>query len=946
MTPTPLNSNIGMHRENISSIQQIESDELPTMQVSVFRPSSPIAGSVNTPPPSGARKLSPSAFSQVARDDSTSVGTPLQIGDRFLGFELVEELGQGAFARVFLARQESLARRPVALKVTMRPTREAEKLARLQHTHIVPVYSVHDSPPVQLICMPYLGRRTIADLLRAYRNENASRGLPNRKTSGTRPAKSTAFTDPRSNSKSTPPSGSHVRPLHLAVGENLPVLIGDPIAVLQVLNQLAAGLAHAHERGILHLDLKPANVLLADTGEPMLLDFNLSFDTADPERELVGGTVPYMSVEQLQDLRTKGKGQVDARTDLYSLGVMAFEMLTGTVPFPASFLADIDGLIAARKKGPPSLRALNPNVTPAVESMVRKLLAADPKDRYQSASDFQTDVERHLINRPLAFARETSFKERFVKWNRRNPRLAGRLLATASLALAIAMGGVAYSRAETNAKAQAVERMRDISLDLNKTRIDLIIPGDQAARKRGIARAAAQLKSYGLPDDPNWAQREEFKRLSESDRLTLSGDLGEMLLLLAQARWQEVEGHADPERREIAALALKLNNAARGCFTPGTVPELLARQSSELARFLGEQEEPTEPREINREDQARNLFLNAATEFASARYSAAIDFLERTISDQPGHAAAHFLLAYCREKSGQIDQSLERYDAAKVLMPSDPRPAFQRGYIYALREKPQLAEAEYSRAISLNSEYSQAYRNRAVVRKRMEKLREAEEDLTTALALGSPAIQIHILRAEVREKLGDIVGAKADRTTADKLTPNSEGDYLIRGLSLLGANNPRAALDDFQAALVINPHSLPAFQNRIVIFADRLEKPDLASALDLASQGCKLFPECAPIRTNRAIILARLKRRVEAHQEIERAFKIADDADVNFRAACVYALTSSIEKDDQKKALEFLRKAIRNRYRDVNGLMREKDLESLRNVAEFRDIVNAANTLK
>ena len=126
--------------------------------------------------------------------------------------------------------------------------------------------------------------------------------------------------------------------------------------MLRVLSQLAAGLAHAHARGILHLDLKPANVLLPDTGEPMLLDFNLSFDTTTADRELVGGTVPYMATEQLLDLRTRGRGQIDARTDLYSLGVMAFEMLTGSVPFPASSkdLIDMDGLIdgAARSRRP------------------------------------------------------------------------------------------------------------------------------------------------------------------------------------------------------------------------------------------------------------------------------------------------------------------------------------------------------------------------------------------------------------------------------------------------------------------------------------------------------------------------------------------------------------------------------------------------------------------
>ncbi|HEV3383165.1 MAG TPA: protein kinase, partial [Gemmata sp.] len=710
MSPTPQNLDSDNFREGKSPVSLKGAEDFPTMQVSVFHSSNPAISPAITPPPSGLRKISPSAFSLSVSKDSSPIGTPLQVGDKILGFELVEELGQGAFARVFLARQESLSRRLVALKVTLRPTHEAEKLARLQHTHIVPVYSVHNAAPVQIICMPFLGRRTIADLIRVFRDDHVSRGLVYRKTSGTRPAKTTAFTDGRSVPKSTPPSGTHVRPLNLAVGETLPSLVGEPVAVLQVLAQLAAGLAHAHERGILHLDLKPANVLVADTGEPMLLDFNLSFDTEQQERELIGGTVPYMSVEQLQDLRTKGKGHVDARSDLYSLGVMAFEMLTGTVPFPASFLADIDGLIAARKKGPPSIRALNPDVSPAVESMIHKLLASDPKDRYQSATEFQTDAERHLRNQPLMFARETSIRERFSKCQRRNPRLTGRVLAATFLLLAVILGGIAYNRAEANATSQAVARMKGIRVDLDKIRLDLILPGDAANRRRGIDKAISLLRSYGLPDDVNWQKSDEVQRLSDEERATLGGELGEMLLLLAQARWQEAEGHPDVERREIAAEAMKLNNTARSCFTAEIVPQSLNRQSSELARFLGKQEEPTSPISTNNPINARELFLDAATEVASGRYATAIKSLERTIEEEPGHASAHFCLAYCRQQLAEYDRALERYDTAKVLMPTDPRPAFQRGLIYNLHQQYQLAEVEFSRAISLNNEYALAYR--------------------------------------------------------------------------------------------------------------------------------------------------------------------------------------------------------------------------------------------
>jgi serine/threonine protein kinase/Tfp pilus assembly protein PilF len=946
VSPTPQIPDSDNNCEGKSPASLKGAEDFPTMQVSVFQASNPLISSAITPPPSGLRKISPSAFSQSANRDPSPIGTPLQVGDKILGFELVEELGQGAFARVFLARQESLSRRLVALKVTLRPTHEAEKLARLQHTHIVPVYSVHNAAPVQIICMPFLGRRTIADLIRVFRNDHVSRGLVYRKTSGTRPAKTTAFTEVRSVPKSTPPSGTHIRPLNLAVGETLPTLVGEPIAVLQVLAQLAAGLAHAHERGILHLDLKPANVLVADTGEPMLLDFNLSFDTEHQERELIGGTVPYMSVEQLQDLRTKGRGHVDARSDLYSLGVMAFEMLAGTVPFPASFLADIEGLIATRKKGPPSIRELNPDVSPAVESMIHKLLAPDPKDRYQSAIQFQTDVERHLKNLPLMFARETSIRERFGKWQRRNPRLTGRILAATFLLSAVVLGGIVYTRAEARADAKAVYKFAGIHVDQDILRLDLVIPGDPVSRKRGIERATALVSNYGLPDDADWQKREDVRRLPEHDLLSLKGELGEMLLLLAQAQWLDAEGRPESDRREIAAAASKLNAAARSCYTPGSVPEFLEQQSSELARFLGEQEEPTSPRETSRGADAHELFLNGAAEVARGRYATAVDHLKRTIEEQPGHASAHFCLAYCRQQLGQFGESRERYETAEVLMPTDPRSAFQRGTIYSYQQKPEMAEVEFSRSIRLNREYAQAYRNRAVARMRLNKMREAEEDLTTALNHGWPALQIHLLRADVRTYRGDASGAAADQEIAAKLAPRFEGDFLILAVTRIAANRPKDAIEDYQAALKINPRSISALQNMVAVLADRLEKPDLQAALATATHSCELYSEYAPFRANRAIILARLNRREEAHQEIEKAQRLSDDVEITFRAACVFALTSSIEKDDRKRSLELLRKAIRNQYRDLKGLEQEKDLESLRNLEEFRKIAQAAKDLK
>ena len=252
------------------------------------------------------------------------------VGDTFCGFKLVGELGSGAFARVFLAEQSALAGRPVALKVTTRPTREPQQLAKLRHTNVVPIYSVHDDPPLQAVCMPFLGRQTLADLVKEYRATGVFPGTAAYSTvvglAGTT-VNSSRGSGPH---PALPPAAPAAAPTD-AVDAAEP---SHPALVLRLVARLADGLAHAHEVGILHLDLKPANVLLADDGQPLLLDFNLAYDVRSGDRERTGGTLPYMAPEQLDEYIERGATRVDHRTDLYALGVIVFELLTGRHPFP------------------------------------------------------------------------------------------------------------------------------------------------------------------------------------------------------------------------------------------------------------------------------------------------------------------------------------------------------------------------------------------------------------------------------------------------------------------------------------------------------------------------------------------------------------------------------------------------------------------------------------
>jgi serine/threonine-protein kinase len=164
----------------------------------------------------------------------------------------------------------------------------------------------------------------------------------------------------------------------------------DPHAVTELGSQVARALGHAHERGVIHRDIKPRNILFTETGYPKVTDFGIAkaaaATTSTSKSGPILGTAGYMSPEQAM-----GK-PVDPRTDLYSLGVVFYEMLTGTLPYRGE-----DPVSIASKhvdEPPPSLRDANPDIPEPLDALTTRLLAKDPEDRYASAFELAEDLER------------------------------------------------------------------------------------------------------------------------------------------------------------------------------------------------------------------------------------------------------------------------------------------------------------------------------------------------------------------------------------------------------------------------------------------------------------------------------------------------------------------------------------------------------------------------
>ncbi len=683
--------------------------------------------------------------------------------------------------------------------------------------------------------------------------------------------------------------------------------LGYVDALLRLVTGAVEGLGHAHRRDIIHRDLKPANILVADDGNPVLLDFNLAVSSQNPETRVVGGTLPYMSPQQLEALQTGEPA--DRRDDVFSIGVILYELLSGHLPFDCPQNGhgfSLETVIADRRCRQKSLRSFNNGVSPGLESIIDRCLSPDREQRYRDACELAEDLNRHRQHLSLKFAPERSVRERITKWAARHPRISSAssvaIVSVAAVAICLAL---LWQRGQRVAKLNVEAKYQQLQHDLPRAIAALSSPGREPELLSSGLTESSQLMSLWLAGPGASEPLTGASRLDPASRRQLERQLAALAYLMDRAERDIAAQLADAQKPEQGRDGDEWSRIAR-TLDP-QFGELPRSQRPDVDRQPGiEAIENNEPSFLS----AQHLELRALLAAESGNARLWRELIERQLDEQPTNVAHWFNLAIANAQLGDSESAAACFDVSNRLQPNSIAILLNRGICNLDRGEPALAAPDFSACLDLDPNLMVPRFNRALAAYQLGNHQAALNDLNTIIKNGQATTRVVLMRGRVHESLGDQPAAEADRRTALALAPRDANDWIARGVSRL-AQSPTDALADFHAALRIRPHDPQALNNAAHVHAELLNHPE--EAVQLLTRLVNTGPHSASALASRGILLGRLGKAEAALEDARAAAELSPTALQRLQIAGIYALVSEQRDRDANRAfaLQWLARSLR-----------------------------------
>jgi tetratricopeptide (TPR) repeat protein len=774
------------------------------------------------------------------------------------GYQILDELGRGGMGVVFKARHLAL-KRLVALKMVLdgglagthqlvRFKKEAEAVARLQHPNIVQVFDVGETDGRPFFSLELVDGGTLAGKLQ----------------NGPMAARSAA----------------------------------------RLAETLARAVHYAHERGIVHRDLKPANILLMKDGTPKITDFGLAKHMGQGDHAtrtgVIAGTPAYMAPEQA----TGRNDLLGPRTDVWALGIILYELLTGKLPFAGNDSMDV--IYKVVNVEAPSPRTLQPGLPRDLEVITLKCLNKTTAHRYGSAEELADDLRRFLQHEPI-LARPILAGERIVRWVRRHPATTaaavGLLLATsawgvvvaaryrdlqARRAAIIADANGLLDRARSAAGQadwdRAAESLADLTPDLDTPQLSDEFR-EAAARLNGdVQRRLRARETYRrfvtLRDDALFLAapgvtagvRDEATRAVELVGFTPSG------------KWLPNEGFSDGQAAEVLCGVFELLVlTARAGHNTDQLRAVARRAAEELGQQRGG------PDLTRRAFAGLDHYLNGLDHFQHGRHASALEAFTAALLVQPDRYWARYYQALCYARLGRRPELVR--DALTVCLSQRNDvvwPYLQRGFAHAQLGASDAAESDFrdaERLLGNRPDPEARYvllNNRAVARLGQSRFEDAVADLAQASSIKPQMYHAFLTLAQAYHQKNDTAAALKNLdealTRAERLLPSGQVSpgtisllYRTRAHWEVERKNTAAALDDLARAAEREPDA--AIRARLLRDKAQLlaREHRFAEAVPAFDATLKETPHDPDVLLARAECLSNLARWEEAVAGFSRA---------------------------------------------------------------------------
>lgn len=772
-------------------------------------------------------------------------------------YVVISELGRGGMGVVYKARQVRL-NRMVALKVlpallgVVRPDamerfkREAALAASLKHSNIISVFDFGEVEGTLYYAMELVEGRTLQDLIKEMREAGGVQtalAVVGSATDPTKVLRAGGGVGSEASDDAIRSATSHKHPVH-AYFRHAAQWIAD----------VADALHFAHQRGVVHRDMKPSNLLLNGDGRLMISDFGLARSSSDPSLTLTRalmGTSRYMAPEMIDH----ALGPVGVGSDVYALGATLYELLTLQPLFAGTSDREILHHVQHREPAPP--RAVVRQIPRELETVCLKALAKRPRDRYGSAEELANDLRRWRLDLPI-LARRPRLTARVFRFVRKHKVAVGATaIVTAALVTSAALA-INYQRAkaqtaslETTAKSQRVTLMHaDATRAWEAGRFDealrimeaLLAENPQSADWRFLrakclrfmgrgSEAIAVMEQLIAENPSDWKTHLELATLYGSaptedaeKRRFHQQEFQRLKPDTPDAWWAQAMVEGDPRvALEYVNKALAANPNEFGYLKTRTdilrqlgqydamlldAERLVAMRPgwdfthvahaqalSMLKRHTEAEASLTRAIELS-PNEARYWAGRSQAREKSGRSQDALADALRAIELDPSLAIAHAAAGTARTALGDPRSALVDCDRAVALDPLNAELFFIRMFVHGQLGDWSGVVADTTRAIELLPNDPRGYRNRLVALQSLGQNDRALADASRYVELAPTSAEAHGYRAMLRERLGDDAGAVGDYTNAIKYDPMKVSNFYSRAECNLRLGRADLALGD------------------------------------------------------------------------------------------------------------------------------------------------------